>query len=81
MSKIFVSSAKDNLIKIWNVDHSQCLRTYSGHRGVVTGLEFLDCGNVIASTDGIIQIWDPEKKCTANSVGNRESRFKYTMYR
>jgi len=59
--QIFVTSSKDNLIKIWNVDNSQCLRTYTGHRGVVTGLEFLDSGNIIASSDGVIQVWDPEK--------------------
>lgn len=59
-SRLFVSSS-DNLIKVWDVDHSQLLLTLTGHKNRIYGMTVLsdDRRVVSASWDKKILIWSP----------------------
>ncbi|GMT17832.1 hypothetical protein PFISCL1PPCAC_9129, partial [Pristionchus fissidentatus] len=58
----FVSASSDKTVRLWTVnadrDTTACQYSYKGHSKSVSDVCLLST-NAIASTDGVIQIWDP----------------------
>jgi WD40 repeat protein len=59
-SKVMLTGADDNNIKLWDVSSGECLKTIRGHKGSVTTLSMRDNGNTAVSggLDNAIKIWD-----------------------
>ena len=53
-----VSGSDDYMIKIWNLDTGECLKTLRGHEDSVTCFELYDERLISGSWDGLIKIWD-----------------------
>lgn len=62
MCNRIASGSWDNTIKIANIHTGQCLRTLTGHTGVIYALELLENDQLASgSFDGSIKIWDMSK--------------------
>lgn len=54
-----ISCSSDFLIKIWDLDKTECISVLEGHSGPVYCIELLQAGNLISgSFDTTIKIWD-----------------------
>uniref|UniRef100_A0A7S3ZBH0 Guanine nucleotide-binding protein subunit beta-like protein n=1 Tax=Lotharella globosa TaxID=91324 RepID=A0A7S3ZBH0_9EUKA len=60
--KIGLSGSSDMTIKIWALEHAQCVKTFGGHRLGVTRCSFLECASgkrfASSSRDGTMKVWD-----------------------
>jgi WD40 repeat protein len=57
-----VSSSKDALVKIWDIDSQHCVQTLVGHRAEVwsVAVDASERRLVTGSTDGLLRVWDIE---------------------
>ncbi|WP_333793769.1 protein kinase domain-containing protein [Hyphomicrobium sp.] len=55
------SGGADKLVKLWNLDTLDRMRTYRGHKDFITAVAFSPDGKHLASAslDGAIRIWSP----------------------
>ncbi|CAF0819251.1 unnamed protein product [Brachionus calyciflorus] len=58
----FLSGSNDSTIKYWKISELECIRTFVGHRGMITCLTLLSNPKTFASgsTDMTLKIWDLE---------------------
>jgi serine/threonine protein kinase len=56
---LLASGGADKIVKLWNLDTLDPLRTYRGHKDFVTALAFTPSGKTLASAslDGAIRLW------------------------
>uniref|UniRef100_A0A0K0FUH0 BEACH domain-containing protein n=1 Tax=Strongyloides venezuelensis TaxID=75913 RepID=A0A0K0FUH0_STRVS len=68
----FISASSDKTIKLWSIksseDISQCQWSYKNHSKSLYDASIIANGGLIASTDGILNIWDPFKGCTLSTL-------------
>ncbi|MEN8904869.1 MAG: WD40 repeat domain-containing protein [Clostridiales bacterium] len=53
-----ISSAYDKMIKIWDGNTGECLKTMEGHKDTVHVVEVLDNKIISGSSDKTVKIWD-----------------------
>lgn len=57
----FATGGKDCLVKCWTTDTAKCKTIYRGHRNAVRDCFFVGgSGEVMASNDGALHVWDPD---------------------
>lgn len=60
--RLFLSGSKDSTVKCWDLlSEGSSRQTYTGHRQGVTHAEFVDRGNLVASCDGSLHVWELER--------------------
>lgn len=60
--RLFLSGSKDSTVKCWDMlSEGSSRQTYTGHRLGVTHAEFVDRGNLVASCDGTLHVWELER--------------------
>ncbi len=65
------SGSDDYMIKIWNLETGECIKTLRGHEDSVTCFEMYDEKLISGSWDGLIKIWDLKKnECIQNLEGH-----------
>uniref|UniRef100_A0AAF5D6W2 BEACH domain-containing protein n=1 Tax=Strongyloides stercoralis TaxID=6248 RepID=A0AAF5D6W2_STRER len=68
----FISASTDKTIKLWSIkaseDVSQCQWSYKNHTKALYDASIIANGGLIASTDGILNIWDPFKGYTLTTL-------------
>ncbi|CEF68406.1 BEACH domain and WD40 repeat and WD40/YVTN repeat-like-containing domain and WD40-repeat-containing domain-containing protein [Strongyloides ratti] len=68
----FISASSDKTIKLWSIksseDVSQCQWSYKYHTKSLYDASIIANGGLVASTDGILNIWDPFKGCTLSTL-------------
>jgi len=59
---LLASGGADKMVKLWNLDTLDRMRTYRGHRDFVTTLAFSPEGKLLASAslDGTIRLWSTQ---------------------
>jgi WD40 repeat protein len=57
--KLIASAGLDSTVKVWNIVTGTLVRTYTGHKGPIWGVEFSQDGKWIASasSDMTAKIW------------------------
>ena len=53
----------DYIIKLWDVEHKEEIKTLKGHKGLVESISFNSDGKMLASGDSssYIKLWNVEK--------------------
>ncbi len=65
------SGSDDYMIKIWDLDTGECVRTLRGHEDSVTCFEMHEEKLISGSWDGLIKVWDLKKnECVQNLEGH-----------
>uniref|UniRef100_A0A0N5A2I9 BEACH domain-containing protein n=1 Tax=Parastrongyloides trichosuri TaxID=131310 RepID=A0A0N5A2I9_PARTI len=68
----FITASADKTIKLWSIksseEVSQCQWTYKNHNKPLYDAAIIANGGLISSTDGILNIWDPFKGVTLNTI-------------
>jgi len=60
--RLFLTGSKDTTVKCWDMlSEGSSRQTYTGHRLAVTHAEFVDRGNLVASCDGSVHVWELER--------------------
>jgi hypothetical protein len=60
--RLFLSGSKDTTVKCWDMLSDGASRqTYTGHRFAISHAEFVDRGNLVASCDGSVHVWELER--------------------
>lgn len=60
--RLFLSGSKDTTVKCWDLlSEGSSRQTYQGHRSPVFQTEFVDRGNLVASCDGGVHVWELER--------------------
>ena len=61
-TKFIVSGSNDKIIKIWNYEVGQCIKTLKGHDGGVCLMTYITNSQLIASSsrDKTIKVWNYE---------------------
>jgi WD40 repeat protein len=60
--RLFLSGSKDTTVKCWDLlSEGSSRQTYSGHKFPINQAEFVDRGNLVASCDGSIHVWELER--------------------
>jgi WD40 repeat protein len=69
--RLFLTGSKDTTVKCWDMlSEGASRQTYTGHRFAVTHAEFVDRGNLVASCDGSVHVWELER---GNKLANMEA--------
>jgi WD40 repeat protein len=69
-SSQIASCSLDKIIKLWNLETNECLRTFTGHTESVNSLEIsFDKSNLYSgSTDSTVRVWDISSGECLNSI-------------
>lgn len=60
--RLFLSGSKDTTVKCWDLlSEGSSRQTYTGHKASVSHAEFVDRGNLVASCDGTLHVWELER--------------------
>lgn len=60
--RLFLSGSKDSTVKCWDLlSDGSSRQTYTGHKNSVFQSEFVDRGNLVASCDGSVHVWELER--------------------
>ncbi|CAG8507606.1 51_t:CDS:2 [Dentiscutata heterogama] len=71
LTPVIISSSLDNVIKIWDLQTGECLRTLFGHEEGVWSLAVDKLRLVSGAQDGIIKIWDKDSgNCMHTLIGH-----------
>uniref|UniRef100_A0AC35UF35 BEACH domain-containing protein n=1 Tax=Rhabditophanes sp. KR3021 TaxID=114890 RepID=A0AC35UF35_9BILA len=77
LENCFVTASVDTTVKLWTIKPyetlSHCQYSYTGHSKPLLDTRILAHGGLIASTDGILNIWDPFKSTTLHRLSWDES--------
>ncbi|MGE3230029.1 MAG: WD40 repeat domain-containing protein, partial [Hyphomicrobium sp.] len=67
------SGGADKQVKLWNLDTLDRIRTYRGHRDLITALAFSPDGKLLASAsiDGNIRVWSTRSGRMRRLYGHR----------
>merc|ERR1712176_1537473 len=73
-SSILASASFDRTVKLWNIETSQCVMTYTEPKDNIYSLEWNLDGSQVAMTgkDKMLRIFDPRKPDEAISVASVE---------
>jgi len=68
--KVLCSAGSDLQIKIWSVENSKCVRSYSGHSRSIEGISMIGRGRnfISCSHDGTSRLWDAGKGAVSTFV-------------
>jgi WD40 repeat protein len=73
-SQWLLSASGDSTIKLWSVTTGECLRTFTGHEGMVYAVKFIpntDPPLMISGGDSTIKVWELETgKCLQTLIGH-----------
>ena len=59
-SRLLATGGGDNIVKIWDVNLEESIRTWRGHSGAVTSMSFIANGALISGiTDSSVRLWYP----------------------
>ena len=66
-SSHLVSASTDKTLKLWDIQTSECLNTFTGHSAPVNGVAFSPNSKFVASCSGVpgysdnsVRLWDVE---------------------
>jgi len=67
-----LSASDDKTIMMWNINEGTCLKTFTGHTGLVNRILAFNSGIIVsASDDGTIRFWSLETgECTKTLTGH-----------
>jgi WD40 repeat protein len=75
-----------NIVKVWNPDHSESIRTYTEHKSTVNHIDWIklpgltESSVISCSNDGSCKIWDINETNSIHSLHHRQSPcLKFTI--
>lgn len=73
--KVLCSAGSDLQIKIWSVENSKCVRSYSGHSQGIEGIRMIGRGRnfISCSGDGTARLWDCGKGALSTFATHHEA--------
>jgi WD40 repeat protein len=78
--RLISGSRNDNIIKIWDLETSTCLKTLNGHEGQVYSLIFAESKLISGSSDNTIKIWDLETSRCLKTLKGHEGRVNSLIF-
>ena len=76
LNRILVSCSFDNLIKLWDLETKECIRTIDDHTSLIESINVLENGHLISSSDAkSLKVWNPADGVCLKTIDMTESAY------